>query len=187
MKNLILIALLTLGIPLGLSAQKFGYVDSEYILSQLPEYKSAQKQLDDASAQWQKELETKLAEVDRLYREYQDEKPLLSEEMRKKREDFIAQKEKSAKDFQKDKFGPEGELFKKRSELMKPIQDRVFEAIQKVAKKNGWDFVFDKSGDMIMLYSNAKFDASEDVLEELGVTVKDPNKTPGSPKKPTPR
>lgn len=187
MSRIFLFLMVAFSLPIGVQAQKFGFVDSEYILSQIPEYKSAQKQLDDLSGQWQKEYELKLAEVARLFREYQDEKPLLTEELRKKREDFISQKEKAAFDFQKEKFGPQGELFKKRAELVKPIQDRVFDAIQKVAKKNGWDFVFDKSGDMIMLYSNAKFDASEDVLEELGVAVKDPNKTPETPKKNTPR
>lgn len=176
---------------LGMSAsfaQKFGYVDTEYILGQLPEYKSAQKSLDDLATTWQNELEVKMTDLDRLYREYQDEKVLLTDEMKKKREDQLALKEKVIREYQKQKFGTEGDLIKKRQELVKPIQDKVFEAIQKVARKSGLDFIFDKGGEMILLYSNSKFDKSDEVLEELGVTpVKDKSpekkddKTPPKP------
>ena len=168
---LALLALIILGSKA--SAQKFAYVDSEYILSQMPEYRSAQKQLDDLAQQWQKELDTKMSEVEKIYREYQDEKVLLTEEVRQRRERSIDDKEKAAKDFQKAKFAAEGELFKKRMELVKPIQDKVFDAIQKVAKKGGYDFIFDKSGEVVMLYSNAKFDKSDDVLQEMGITPKE--------------
>jgi len=174
MKKIFLIFILSFLANTYTQAQKFGYVDTEYILGQLPEYKSAQKQLDELAAMWQKELEDKMADVDRLYREYQDEKVLLTDDLKKKREDQIANKEKAMRDYQKQKFGSEGDLFKKRQELVKPIQDKVFEAIQKVARKSGLDFIFDKGGDMIMLYSNSKFDKSDEVLEELGITpVKD--------------
>ena len=155
------------------SAQKFAYVDSEYILSQMPEYRSAQKQMDDIAQQWQKELDTKMTEIEKMYREYQDEKVLLTEEVRQRRERTIDDKEKAAKDFQKAKFSSDGELYKKRMELVKPIQDKVFDAIQKVAKKGGYDFIFDKSGEVVMLYSNAKFDKSDDVLQEMGITPKE--------------
>ncbi len=168
---LALLALIILGSKA--SAQKFAYVDSEYILSQMPEYRSVQKQLDDLAQQWQKELDTKMSEVEKIYREYQDEKVLLTEEVRQRRERSIDDKEKAAKDFQKAKFAAEGELFKKRMELVKPIQDKVFDAIQKVAKKGGYDFIFDKSGEVVMLYSNAKFDKSDDVLQEMGITPKE--------------
>jgi outer membrane protein len=150
-------------------AQKFAYVDSEYILSQVPAYKSAQTQLNEISKQWQAEVDEKFAEIDKLYKQYQAEKVLLTKDMQTKRENEIIEKERAAKQFQNDKFGYEGELFKKRSELVKPIQDKVYEAINKVAKSNGLDFIFDKSGDMLMLVSNPKYDRSDEVLEELGV------------------
>ncbi len=157
------------------NAQKFAYVDSEYILSQMPSYKSAQKQLDALSKEWQLEVDAKFEEIDKLYKQYQAEKVLLTKDMQVKREDEIIEKEREAKKFQNDKFGYEGELFKKRAELIKPIQDKVYEAINKVAKNNGLDFIFDKSGDMLMLVSNPKYDRSGEVLEELGVVLNDGN------------
>ncbi|MBT6236571.1 MAG: OmpH family outer membrane protein [Bacteroidetes bacterium] len=153
------------------SAQKFAYVDSEYILSQMPSYKSAQKQLDVLSKEWQQEVDTKFEEIDKLYKQYQAEKVLLTKDMQVKRENEIIEKERLAKEFQNQKFGYEGDLFKKRAELIKPIQDKVYKAINKVAKVNGLDFIFDKSGDMLMLVSNPKYDRSGEVLEELGVVV----------------
>ncbi len=168
------------------NAQKFAYIDAEYILAQMPEYKSAQKQLDDIAADWQKDIETKMAEVDKMYREYQEEKVLLTDDLRKKREQAIVDREKIARDLQKQRFAADGELYKKRQELIKPIQDKVFDAVQKVAKKSGLDFIFDKSGDMTMLFANAKFDKSDEVLEDLGVTVAErkKNEAPKDPKDP---
>jgi|TARA_B110000902_G_scaffold39718_1_gene42582 outer membrane protein len=153
------------------SAQKFAYVDSEYVLAQMPSYKSAQKQLDELSKEWQQDVDAKFAEIDKLYKQYQAEKVLLTKDMQTKRENEIIEKERAAKKYQNDKFGYEGELFKKRAELIKPIQDKVYNAINKVAKSNGLDFIFDKSGDMLMLVSNPKYDRSDEVLEELGVVV----------------
>ena len=153
------------------NAQKFAYVDSEYILAQMPSYKSAQKQLDELSKEWQLEVDAKFAEIDKLYKQYQAEKVLLTKDMQTKRENEIIEKERAAKKYQNDKFGYEGELFKKRGELIKPIQDKVYNAINKVSKSNGLDFIFDKSGDMLMLVSNPKYDRSDEVLEELGVVV----------------
>jgi outer membrane protein len=165
-------------------AQKFAYVDSEYILSQMPAYKSAQTQLNEISKQWQSEVDEKFVEIDKLYKQYQAEKVLLTKDMQTKRENEIIEKERAAKKFQNDKFGYEGELFKKRSELVKPLQDKLYEAINKVAKGNGLDFIFDKSGDMLMLVSNSKYDRSDEVLEELGVVPSkngnDNNLPPGS-------
>ena len=155
--------------PLTNYAQKFAYVDTEYILSLLPEYKSAQKKLDELAEQWQKEIDKKYEEIDKMYKEYQAEKVLLTADQQKQREEEIITKDKEAKKFQQDKFGYEGELFKKRQELVKPIQDKIFEAIQKLAKDEGLDFIFDKSSDMTMLFSNAKYDKSDNVLTSLGV------------------
>ena len=156
-------------IPMVNYAQKFAYVDTEYILSLLPDYKSAQKKLNEIAEQWQKEVDGKYEGIDKMYKEYQAEKILLTPEQQKVREDEIISKEKEAKKFQQDKFGYVGELFKKRQELVKPIQDKVFETIQKIAKDDALDFIFDKSSDMTMLFSNAKYDKSDNVLTALGV------------------
>lgn len=150
-------------------AQRFAYVDSDYILSQMPSYKSAQTQIDEQSKKWQEEIDNKFQAIDKLYKQYQAEKVLLTKDMQTKRENEIIEKEREAKKLQNDKFGYEGQLFKKREELIKPIQDKVYEAINKVAKNNGLDFIFDRSGDMLMLVSNPKYDRSDEVLEELGV------------------
>ena len=155
---------------IALKAQKFGYVDTDYILGQLTEYKAAQKQLNEISQKWESDLKILKDEVDKLYKDYKAEEILLSPTQRKEREDAIVAKEEAIKKFEQEKFGVNGELFKKRQELIKPIQDKVFVAIQKVAKNNGLDFIFDKSANMNILFSNPKFDRSDDVLDEMGVT-----------------
>ncbi|MFN7313542.1 MAG: OmpH family outer membrane protein [Bacteroidota bacterium] len=168
----ILLLLLLLGIGfVNTYAQRFAYVDTEYILDMLPEYRSAMKQLESLSAEWEKEIEKKQANIDKMYKDFAAEQVLLTEEMRKKREQEIKDKEKELRDYRNQKFGYEGELFKKRQELIKPIQDKVFEAVQKVAKQAALDFIFAKGGEMIMLYSNAKYDKSDEVLAELGVVI----------------
>jgi outer membrane protein len=151
-------------------AQKIGYVDSEYILNQIPEYKAAKSELDKASADWQKEIEGKYAEIDKLYKTYQAEQILLTDDLRQKRENEIVNKEKEAKDLQKQRFGTDGDLFKKRMELVKPIQDKVYNAIKTVSEKGGIAIMFDKASDMTMLYANQKYDKSDDVLSLLGVS-----------------
>ena len=170
MKKLILIVALVLATSAATyaQAQKIAYVDTEYILGQIPEYKAAQAELDKTSIQWQKEIEAKYAEIDKMYKAYQAEQILLTEDMKKKREADIVSKEKEAKDLQKQRFGVDGELFKKRQELVKPIQDKVYNAIKTVAEKGGYAIIFDKSSDLTMLYTNSKFDKSDDVLENLG-------------------
>lgn len=179
MKKVVLI-IQALALTCFAQAQRFGYVDTEYILDLMPEYKSAQKQLNQLSEDWQKEVEKKQQNIDKMYRDFQAEQVLLTEDLRKKREEEIKLKEKELRDYRNQKFGYEGELFKKRQELIKPIQDRVFDAIQKVAKQSALDFIFAKSGEFIMLYSNAKYDKSDEVLAELGVAInktdKDTNK-----------
>lgn len=151
-----------------LYAQKFAYVDTEYMLANIPEYKSAQSELDKVSIQWQKEIEAKYGEIDKLYKAYQAEEILLTEEMRKKRQAEIVNKEKEAKDLQKQKFGVDGELFKKRQELVKPLQDKVYNAIKTLAEAKNYAVIFDKSSDLTMLYTNPKFDLSDEALESMG-------------------
>lgn len=150
------------------AAQKFCYVNTEYILENIPEYKSAMQQLDQISIQWQKEIEAKYTHIDKLYKDYQAEQILLTEEMRKKREQEIVNREKEAKDLQKQRFGYEGDLFKKKQELVKPIQDKIYNAIKKMATDQSYAVVFDKSSDLIMLYTNAKYDKSDEILLQLG-------------------
>jgi outer membrane protein len=147
---------------------KFGYVDTDYIMGEIPEYKAAQSELDKTSVQWQKEIDTKYAEVDKLYKAYQADAILLTEEMKKKRENEIVNKEKEVKDLQKQRFGVDGELFKKRQELVKPIQDKVYNAIKATAERKGLGFVMDKAGQVSILYANSKYDISDDVLVYLG-------------------
>ncbi|MDP3930186.1 MAG: OmpH family outer membrane protein [Bacteroidota bacterium] len=168
----IVLGLLMLAFGLNQSyAQRFAYVDTEYILDMLPEYKSAQKQLDLIAETWQKEAEEKKAEIDKMLQDFQAEQILLTAELKKKKETDIKLKEAELKEFMNKKFGYEGELFKKRQELVKPIQDKVFDACQNIAKKSALDFIFAKGGEMIMMYSNARYDKSDEVLIELGVNV----------------
>ena len=151
-------------------AQKFGYVDTEYILNNIPDYKEAQGELDKLSIEWQKQLERQYSEIDKMYKNYQAEQILLTEDMKTKREEEIVKKEKEAKEYQKQKFGVDGELFKKRQELVKPVQDKVYQAIQDIATVSGLDIVFDTSSGLTMLYSNSKFNKSDAVLKKLGYT-----------------
>ena len=149
-------------------AQKYAYVNTEYILDNIPEYKTAQQQLDNLSVQWQKEIEDKYAIIDKLYKAYQAEQVLLTEEMKKRRQDEIAQREKDVKDLQKQRFGYDGDLFKKKQELVKPIQDKIFNAVKKLASEQSYAVIFDKSSDLIMLYTNPKYDKSDDILSAMG-------------------
>lgn len=168
MKKL-LFSLSFLLIGLAVQAQtKFCFVDSEYILKHIPEYKSAQTQLDDLSAEWQKEIDARYAAIEKMYKAYQAEQVLLSDEMRTKREQEIVDKEKQVKEYQKQKFGYQGELYKKREELIKPIQDKVFEAVNKYADQYSYGVIFDKSGDATMLYTSSKLDKSNDIISALG-------------------
>lgn len=153
---------------LSLMAQKFAFVDSDYILKKIPTYKAAQEQLDKLSSQYQKEIETKYAEVDKMYQDYQAEKVLLTEEMRKKREDDVIGKERLVKDLQMKYFGKDGLLFKKREELIKPIQDQVYNAIKELANEGGYAVIFDAAASPNMLYTNPRYDKSEEVLQKLG-------------------
>jgi outer membrane protein len=172
MKKLILTSTILL-LAFGASfAQKFAYVDTDYILSHIPKYKDAQSELDKISVGWQKEIEGKFQEVDKLYKNYQQEQILLTDELKKKREAEIVAKEKEAKDLQKAKFGVDGELFKKRQELVKPIQDEVYNAVKKLAETGSYAVIFDKSSDLTMLYTNPKYDKSDEVLEQLGYSKK---------------
>lgn len=168
-RHLILVAFLSMFAG-NMNAQKFAIVDTEFILNQMTEYKAAQKQLNELSQKWENDLKIMRDEIDKMYKDYRAEEILLNSTQKKEREDAIVAKEEEVKKFEQDKFGVNGELFKKRQELIAPIQDKISAAILRMAKKNGIDVVFDKSANMNILYNNAKYDRSTDVLEELGIT-----------------
>lgn len=168
MKKIIASILLLFGTVMAVQAQRYCIIDSKYILEKIPDYKNAQAFLDDQSKKWQAEIDSRMQEVDRLYKSYQAERAMLSDEVRRKREDEITQKEKEAKDLQKQRFGYEGDLFKKRQELVKPVQDRVYNAVQKMAQSRGYDLVLDKAGGVTLFYADPKLDRSDDVLKLLG-------------------
>jgi len=180
MKKIIVTIAFALFCSFSFAQQKFAFVDTEYILDNIPEYAAAQDKLDALSVEWQKEIEAKFSEVDSLYKKFQTESVLLPEDIKTKKEAEIVAKEKEAKSLQKQRFGKDGDLYKKRQELVKPIQDKVYNAVEELATEGGYGIIFDKSGSLTMLYTNVKLDKSDDVLDKLGYkpgTVKENDKT----------
>jgi outer membrane protein len=169
MKKLLMLAILLVSAGFAVQAQRYAIVDTKYILEKIPDYKEAQKKLDQFSVQWQKEIDDKQAILDKMYRDFEAEQVMLSEELKRKREDELFLREKEIRDLQRKRFGFEGDLFKKRQELVKPIQDKVFNAIQKIAVNRSYDFILDKSEGITVIFADPKLDRSEDVLKELGV------------------
>lgn len=170
MKKIYVTLVLVVGF-LAVSGQKYAYINSEYILSKMPDYTEAQAELDRISVLWQKEIESKFASIDSMYKKYQVESITMPAQMKKNREEAIINAEKDAKDLQKKRFGKNGDLFKKRDELIKPIQDRVVDAINDYAKEKNYAFVFDTSGDMTIIYADPKWDINDEVLKKLGIFV----------------
>ena len=184
MKKIVITAAIFFLTLTAVHAQKIAYVDSQYILDNLPEYTEAQAQLDEISIQWQKEIEAKFAEVDKMNQAYQAQAVLLPEDMKKKKEQEIADKEKEAKNLQRQRFGQNGDLMKKREELVKPIQEKIYNAIQEIATNNNYAIIFDKAGALTILFSNPKFDISDEVLDNLGTAAAGrKGRTPASPQK----
>ncbi len=169
MKKILFIATCVMLTAFTATAQRYAVIDSKYILEKLPEYTEAQKALDKFSEQWQQEIEQKQALVDKMYKDYEAEQVMLSDALKKKREDELYNKEKELRDLQKKRFGFEGDLFKKRQELIKPIQDRVYNAVQKLALERQYDFILDKSEGITVIFADPKLDRSADVLRNLGV------------------
>lgn len=157
-----------MGMP-GAMAQKFGYLDSKFILEKMPEYKAAQGEIQKQTQVWQQEIEQMVSEVDNLRKEYLAEEILLTDEMKKERQEVISKKDKAAKEKQKKIFGFEGLYFLKKQELIKPLQDKLFDAVEKVCKKKKLQIMFDKSADLVMIYTDTKHDYTDFVLEELGL------------------
>jgi outer membrane protein len=149
-------------------AQKYAFVDSEYIRKNIPAFNAAQEQLDKLSKQWEKEVADGYAVVEQMYKSYQNDAVLLSQDMKAKREEAIVNKEKEMKDLQNKYFGMEGELFKKREELVKPVQDEILKAIKELAVEGSYAVIFDTAAGGNILFANPKYDLSDQVLEKLG-------------------
>lgn len=164
--------MLTLGMVIAFAvagfAQKFAFIDSEYILKNIPAFNAAQEQLDQLSKQYQKELETMYADIEKMYQDFQAESVLLSADMKRKREDVIISKEKEYKELQREYFGPSGELFKKRQGLIKPLQDDIYAAVEEITTEGAYAVIFDKAGGTTLFVTNPKFDLSDQVLQKLG-------------------
>ncbi|MBC7948417.1 MAG: OmpH family outer membrane protein [Chitinophagaceae bacterium] len=169
MKKIIFIACSLLLVTTMAVAQKYAIIDTRYILDKMPAYTQAQKQLDDIAADWQKDIDGRQMALDKMYKDFEAEQVMLSDDLKKKREDQLFMKEKEMRDLQRQRFGFEGDLFKKRQELIKPIQDKVYNAVQKISVARGYDFVLDKSEGITIIFADPKLDKSEDVLKELGV------------------
>lgn len=152
----------------AIQAQKFAMVDMEYILKNIPSYETANEQLSIISKKWQSEVEASMQEVQTMYKNYQTELVFLSEDMKVKREEEIIAKEKASQELKRNYFGPEGELFKKRQSLMKPIQDEIFNVIQELSREKDLSLVFDKSSSMNVIFTAPKLDISDEVLTKLG-------------------
>jgi outer membrane protein len=169
MKKLLFVACSFLLISFAASAQKYVIIDTHFILDKMPEYKVAQAKLDDIAAGWQKEIDSMQSQLDKMYKDYDAEQVMLSEDLRKKREEQLFGKERFLRDQQRKRFGFEGDLFKKRQELIKPVQDKVYNAVQKIAAQRGYDLILDKSEGITVIFADPKLDKSEDVLRELGI------------------
>ncbi len=168
MKKIFLTLCLIAGLGFAAQAQKFATVDMGYIMKNIPAYESANEQLNQVSKKWQAEVDAKMKEVQQLYKNYQTELVFMSDEMKVKREEEIVAKEKATQELKRSYFGPEGELFKKRESLMKPIQDEVYNAIQELSNTKGLDLIFDKSSAMSAIFVSQKLDISDEVLKKLG-------------------
>jgi outer membrane protein len=168
MKKIILVTIVAFCGILSVSAQKFAVVDMEYILKNIPMYESANEQLKQLSQKWQAEVEAKNEEAKNLYKNYQTEVVFLSDDMKIKKENEIIAKEKEANELKRKYFGPEGELFKKRESLMKPIQDEIYVAIKDISEAKNYQLILDKASSMNLIYYSSKIDISDEVLAKLG-------------------
>jgi outer membrane protein len=170
MKKLLFVALMVLGTSVGASAQqRYAVIDTKYILERIPAYKEADAKLKLVGEQWQKEIDDLQVQLDKMYKNYESEQFMLTDALKKKREDELFEKEKQVRDLQKKRFGYEGDLFKERQRLIKPVQDKVYDAIQKIATSRSYDFVLDKSEGITIIFADPKLDKSDDVLKELGI------------------
>ena len=170
MKKLLFIAVMLVS-ALGMSAQKFALVDMEYILKNIPAYERANEQLSQVAKKWQAEVDAMCTEVQTLYKNYQNESVFLSQEQKKARQEAILAKEKEASELKKKYFGPEGELFKKRTSLMTPIQEEIYNAVKDISELRGYSLVLDRASDTGIIFASPKVDISNEVLTKLGYSA----------------
>lgn len=169
MKKLFFASLVLLISTVSVSAQRYAIIDTKYILDKMAEYKDADKKLAQTSDTWQKEIDDKQTQLALMYKNYDAEQYMLSDDLKKKREDQLFNMEKEIRDLQKKRFGYEGDLFKERQKLVKPIQDKVYNAIQKMAVNRGYDFVLDKSEGITVIFADPKLDKSDEILKDMGL------------------
>ena len=168
MKRLTLMLVVAALATLGARAQKFALIDMEYILKNIPAYEMASEQLNQVSQRWQREVDDLKKEADTMYKNYQADMVFLTDEQKKKKEEEIVAKEKEASQLQYKYFGPQGELFKKRQSLVKPIQDDIYNAVKKVSEEKGYQAIFDRASSQSIIFASPRIDVSNDVLEKLG-------------------
>ncbi len=168
MKKILTLAIVAIVLSASAYAQKFAFVDSEYILKNIPSYEAAQDELNNLSENWEAEVQEEYQAIEEMYKSYKAERVLLSDEMRQKREEEIIEREKAVKELQQKYFGPEGELFRKREELVKPIQDAIYEAVKELTAEGGYAIIFDTASGASILYSNPRYDKSDEILQKLG-------------------
>lgn len=169
MKTFLLAAFTLMLTAFSANAQRYAIIDTKYILDKIPEYKDANKKLEEMADAWQKEIDLLQADLDKMYRQLETERVMLTPELLKKREDEIFNKEKQVRDLQRRRFGFEGDYFRKKQELVKPIQDKVYNAVQRLATERLYDFILDKSEGITVIFADPKLDKSDEVLRELGI------------------
>ncbi|MBN2746023.1 MAG: OmpH family outer membrane protein [Bacteroidales bacterium] len=170
MKKLVVFLVILIGFSSVSFSQKTAFVDTKYILENIPDYQMAQDQLNELAKKWQKEIDDKITEIEKMYQKFQTDAVLLPADLKKKREDEIVAKERELKTLQKQRFGTDGDLYKKRAELVKPIQDKVYNAIEEYANDRGYAIIFDRAGSGTILYANSRFDVSDEILTKMGYT-----------------
>jgi len=168
MKKLSIITLIVLATSFAASAQKFALVDMEYVLKNVPQYEMANEQLNQVSQRWQREVDELKKEAETMYKNYQSDMVFLTDEQKKKKEEEIVAKEKEASQLQYKYFGPQGELYKKRQSLIKPIQDEVYNAVKKVSEERGFQIIFDRASSQSIIFASPRIDVSNEVLEKMG-------------------
>lgn len=168
MKKIMALAILAIVFTASTYAQKFAFVDSDYILRNIPSYIAAQEELDNLSESWEEVIKKEYEVIEEMYKSYKAERVLLSDEMRQKREQDIIKKENEVKALQQQYFGPEGDLFQKREELVKPVQDAVYKAVRELSAEGGYAIIFDTASGASILYSNPRYDMSDEILQRMG-------------------
>ena len=168
MKRIIIAAFAVLACTVGAMAQKFALVDMEYVLKNIPAYEMANEQLNQASQRWQKEVDDLAKEAQTMYKNFQNDMVFLTDEQKKRKEEEIMAKEKEVTELRYKYFGPQGELFKKRESLIKPIQDDIYNAVKKVSEERGYQVIFDRASSQSIIFASPKIDISNEVLAKLG-------------------